>query len=79
MKLIKRFEGLIQKANHVVISTHLHPDADGIGSQIALCIALKSLGYNCFCVNEEPLLERYRYMDTEGIVLSYHDYAKKHQ
>lgn len=78
MKLIKRFEGLIQKANHVVISTHLHPDADGIGSQIALCIALKSLGYNCFCVNEEPLLERYRYMDTEGIVLSYHDYAKKH-
>lgn len=78
MNLVKRFKALIKKAQNIVISTHLHPDADGIGSQIALCTALKSLGLNCVCVNEEPLMERYIYMDAGNIVLSYEEYAKKH-
>ncbi len=76
MTLITRFKGLIKEAHHIVISTHLHPDADGIGSQIALCIALKSLGHDCICVNEEGILERYHYLDPTGVVLSFHDYHK---
>jgi len=54
MKMIKQFECLTKEAKNIVISTHLHPDADGIGSQIALCMALRRIGKNAICVNEEP-------------------------
>jgi phosphoesterase RecJ-like protein len=57
-----------------VISTHIFPDADGIGSQIALCLALRALGKNAICVNEEPLLDRYNYLDRKSVVISADEY-----
>jgi phosphoesterase RecJ-like protein len=74
MELIERFKFLTKKANNIVITTHLIPDADGIGSEIALCLALRYLGKNAICVNEEPLLERYKYLDPENVVISQLDY-----
>lgn len=74
MNIIDRFKSLTKKAENIVISTHIIPDADGIGSQIALCLAMRSLGKNAICVNEEPLLERYKYLDPEDVVISYDDY-----
>lgn len=76
MKKIQLFQSLIKKAQNIVISTHLHPDADGIGSEIALCLALKRSGKNVICVNEEPLMDRYRYLDPEHSVVSYDDYLR---
>jgi len=71
------FKSLSEKAGDIVITTHIHPDADGIGSEIALCLALREIGKNAICVNEEPLLERYRYLDPIDCVISYEDYIKK--
>ncbi len=76
-KLVQRFKTLIAKAQNIVITTHLHPDADGIGSQIALCMALRQLKKNVFCVNSMPLLPRYRYLDPEHSVLGLEDFEKK--
>jgi phosphoesterase RecJ-like protein len=75
MDIIERFKFLTEKANNIVISTHIIPDADGIGSEIALCLALRSLGKNVVCVNEEPLLERYKYLDPENVVISVEDFG----
>jgi len=72
--MIQLFQFLIKKANNIVISTHLHPDADGIGSEIALSLGLCQLGKQAICVNEEALLERYKYLDPENKVISYQDY-----
>jgi phosphoesterase RecJ-like protein len=74
MNIIERFKYLTNKANNIVITTHIIPDADGIGSEIALCLALRSLGKNAICVNEEVLLERYKYLDPENVVISSDDY-----
>lgn len=71
-----RFESLIKKAKNIIITTHIFPDADGIGSQISLCAALKSLGKNVNCVNEKSLLERYHYLDPNKSVISYDHYIK---
>lgn len=68
---IKRYLNLIEKAQNIVITTHIHPDADGIGSEIALCMALKKIGKNAICINEEPLFERYRYLDPDSVVGCY--------
>lgn len=77
MKMIKQFESLTKTAKNVVISTHIIPDADGIGSQIALCMALRRIGIEAICVNEEPLLERYRYLDPEDCVISIEQYLTR--
>ena len=71
MKVIETFKRLTEKAQNIVITTHTYPDADGIGSQIALCIALRMHGKNAICVNEEPLLERYEYLDPQKVITSY--------
>jgi phosphoesterase RecJ-like protein len=68
---INRFLNQIKKANKIAITTHIHPDADGIGSEIALCMALKKLGKEVVCVNEKPLFDRYKYLDPQDVVKSY--------
>lgn len=75
MNVTEKFLVSIKNANTIVISTHIIPDADGIGSQIAICLALRALGKSAICVNEEPLLERYKYLDPENVVISYDDYV----
>lgn len=74
MNITERFKFFTQKADNIVISTHIIPDADGIGSEIALCLALRAQGKNAICVNEEPLLERYKYLDPDETVISRADY-----
>lgn len=74
MNITERFKIMTEKAENIVISTHIFPDADGIGSEIALCLAMRSLGKNAICVNEEPLLERYKYLDPQDVVISLSDY-----
>jgi phosphoesterase RecJ-like protein len=76
MNIKERFKFSIDKAQTIVISTHIFPDADGIGSEIALCLALRSIGKTVVCVNEEALLERYKYLDPHDVVISLADYYK---
>lgn len=70
MRLIDTFKSAIDSSKNIVISTHLIPDADGIGSEISLCLALQKKGKNVVCVNEEELLHRYRYLDQHSNVIS---------
>lgn len=76
-KNVDRFKSLVEKANNIVITTHIFPDADGIGSEIALCMALRKLGKNAICINEEKLFDRYRYLDPENVISNYND-SKDH-
>ena len=68
MDIQAKFSNAIAEAKNIVITTHSFPDADGIGSQISLCLALKKIGKNAICCNEEPLLERYNYLDNTQVV-----------
>ena len=78
MTILDTFKSRIQAADRILITTHEFPDADGIGSEIALCLALRSLGKKAHCINEEPLLERYLYLDQDKVVLGHEDFVKKH-
>lgn len=69
MDMIQRFIQSIEDAQTIIISTHIFPDADGIGSEISLCSALKKKGKNAICIMEEPLLERYKYLDPDDLVI----------
>lgn len=76
MSITSRFTQAIGPAKRIVISTHIHPDADGIGSEIALCMALRQLGKQAVCVNEEALLDRYHYLDPDKVVMGLSDWKK---
>ncbi len=77
MRIIETFKLLISKAQKIAITTHLQPDADGIGSQIALCMALRKLGKEAICINDQPLLERYEYLDPDKVIISHQQYEKQ--
>ena len=79
MHSFTRFKDLIKNLKHGVITTHIYPDADGIGSEVALGLALRKLNKNVICVNESPLVKRYNYLDTKDIVISVEQYNKKDQ
>ncbi len=73
----KRFVKLVRSAKTILISTHIMPDADGIGGQIALFYALKSLKKNVFCICEESLPKKLQVIDKEGVTLSVKEFKEK--
>jgi len=74
MTILDVFKSRIQGARRVLITTHEYPDADGIGSEISLCLALRQYGIESYCVNELPLLERYKYLDQDDVVIGLEDF-----
>lgn len=78
MTILNNFKTRIQAAQRILITTHEYPDADGIGSEIALCLALREYGKESYCVNEEPLLDRYKYLDEDSVVSGLEDFQKNH-
>lgn len=78
MTILDNFKTRIQVAERILITTHEFPDADGIGSEISLCLALREYGKNAFCVNEVPLLDRYQYLDQDKVVHGLDDFKQKH-
>jgi len=77
MTILDVFKARIQESQRILITTHEFPDADGIGSEISLCLALRTLGKEVYCVNEEPLLERYQYLDENKSVLGFKVFKEK--
>ncbi len=75
MNIVNTFKTRIQGVRSVAITTHIIPDADGIGSEIALCLALRRMGIDAICVNDEPLPLRYRYMDPDHVILGVSEFV----
>jgi phosphoesterase RecJ-like protein len=57
----------IAQARSIALMTHMGPDADGLGSQLAFCAAARLQGVQVCVVNEDPLPERYRWLDPLGL------------
>ncbi len=59
----------IEKSNHIVLLSHRHPDADTIGSALAMAHALKNK-YSCTitCVCADPLPESLIFLKQEHVI-----------
>ena len=42
---------IISKSKNIVLSTHINPDGDGIGSELGFYYYLKSIGKECSIIN----------------------------
>lgn len=54
-----------------VLTTHINPDGDGIGSEIALASWLRDRGKQVRVINAGPLPAIYRFLDPRGTVATF--------
>lgn len=52
----------IQKAQNILCTTHINPDADGIGSAAAICLGLKAVHKHATLVVENTLHKKYHHL-----------------
>ncbi|MDP6625116.1 MAG: bifunctional oligoribonuclease/PAP phosphatase NrnA [Nitrospinota bacterium] len=57
---------LINEKQRFVITTHVNPDGDGLGSEIGFFYLLKNLGKEVFLINQDPPPPTYSFLDQEG-------------
>jgi len=61
-----RFRELVERAASIVLTTHINPDGDAIGSQYALASFLRAMGKRPRIINQDPTPEVLRFVeDTE--------------
>ncbi|MCO4762217.1 MAG: DHH family phosphoesterase [Myxococcales bacterium] len=63
----------LQAARKIALMTHVDPDADGLGSQVAFCLAARQAGVDVVIVNEDPCPERYAWIDPRNVVQRFED------
>jgi phosphoesterase RecJ-like protein len=67
----KELEQRIQFASSLLITTHQNPDADGLGSELALYRLLKKMGKEVFILNISPTPSSLTFMDPEQLCRRY--------
>ena len=58
----------IQQNTNFILCTHCDPDADGIGSELALYTALVQMGKNAVILNPDSLPPILQFMDPEALI-----------
>ncbi|MEE8111957.1 MAG: bifunctional oligoribonuclease/PAP phosphatase NrnA [Acidobacteriota bacterium] len=55
----------IRESRNITITTHMNPDGDGLGSELALSRQLREAGKRVRVLNCDPVPERYRFLDPD--------------
>ena len=62
---------LFRTRERFVLTTHVNPDGDGIGSEVALASWLRQRGKDVRVINHSPLPAVYRFLDPGGTVAAF--------
>jgi phosphoesterase RecJ-like protein len=65
-KIIDRILDVLRASQNVCVVGHVRPDGDCVGSQLGLTLALRGEGKTVCCWNENPVPEKYRFLDRDG-------------
>jgi phosphoesterase RecJ-like protein len=64
----ERLKTIINENNSFVIATHVNPDADAIGSEMALYYVLKELGKKVYIINYSETPYNLVFLDTDNVI-----------
>lgn len=67
------FSNFIQRHDRIVLTTHIRPDGDALGSEVALAQALLRMGKDIRCVNTSALPPRYDFLDPDRRLLHHYE------
>lgn len=62
----EKLSGIIKNNNNFVITTHVNPDGDGLGSELAMLRLLEKLGKNAIIINHSSTPSFYTFLDPDG-------------
>jgi phosphoesterase RecJ-like protein len=62
------FVDFVQRPQRFLITTHIRPDGDGLGSMLAMAEGLHALGKEARLVIASIMPPRYQFMDPDGII-----------
>ena len=65
-KIIDRILEVIRENKTFCIVGHIRPDGDCVGSQLGLARALHNEGKKVTCWNEDPIPQKYKFLDPDG-------------
>ncbi|HEV8539308.1 MAG TPA: bifunctional oligoribonuclease/PAP phosphatase NrnA [Bacteroidota bacterium] len=66
---IEKIQNVIDGKQRCVLTTHVNPDGDGLGSELALARFLEKLGKSVTIINHSATPDNYRWMDqANGII-----------
>lgn len=64
--MLDRVIKIIRENSKFLITTHINPDGDGLGSEVALAGMLKKIGKEAFIINESPIPDNYLFLSKYG-------------
>ncbi|HTP13842.1 MAG TPA: bifunctional oligoribonuclease/PAP phosphatase NrnA [Bacteroidota bacterium] len=71
MKEYDQFQAILAKSTNIVLSTHINPDADGIGSELALCLFLEGKGKRVSILNHSETPDNLLFLDPDRRVIRF--------
>jgi phosphoesterase RecJ-like protein len=66
-KIVDRILDAIRANQTFCIAGHIRPDGDCVGSQLGLALALKAEGKRVACWNENPMPDKYAFLDPDHL------------
>jgi bifunctional oligoribonuclease and PAP phosphatase NrnA len=66
-KIIDRIIEGIRESRTICVTGHVRPDGDCVGSQLGLTLALRNEGKRVVCWNEDPIPQKYEFLDPNRI------------
>ena len=73
----KDIVSLIKNNQEFILTSHVNPDGDSIGSEIALYLYLKSLGKNARVLNYSPTPDNYTFLDKDRVIEQFDENTHK--
>ena len=70
------FAKIVREHGSFVLTTHLNPDGDALGSELGLAEWLLSIGKSVRVINHSPNPEQYHFLDAERSIIEVYDPAK---
>jgi phosphoesterase RecJ-like protein len=61
----------INRGQRFVLTTHMNPDGDGLGSEAALAAFLNDRGKDVFIYNSSPVPSNYKFLDPDNKMIVY--------
>ena len=75
--MIKDIVELIKNNQEFILTSHVNPDGDSIGSEIALYLYLKKLGKNIRILNYSPTPDNYIFLDKDEVIEQFDEITHK--
>jgi bifunctional oligoribonuclease and PAP phosphatase NrnA len=73
---LEKTRDVVLQHQRFLITTHINPDGDGIGSELALARFLQDMGKEVTVVNSTPTPRRYRFLDNSSAIRVYEDHGQ---